>query len=112
MLAAVDLACRGEFPEWDASDLPQDVSPSYDETLSDSESKATGFVEADLKIVKPKGKSKYTKLAEEKEMPEVDLNGGDEENFLNEEFSDNDETEGAPLSTLSYSRVAHEGRNN
>jgi ABC-type multidrug transport system ATPase subunit len=93
----VDLACRGEFPEWDESDLPQDAGVAEaDEGSFEAEgSKATGFVEADLSAVKLKGKSKYVKLKEEG-LPELSL-GDEEDNFLNDE-SNEDDVQGAPIS--------------
>jgi ABC-type multidrug transport system ATPase subunit len=92
----VDLACRGEFPEWDPTDLPQGDGES-EESPFDDESRSSGFVEAELKSPRSKGvvsKGKnYSKLKEK--LPEV---GIDDDNFLNDDFVDDGGQQGASLS--------------
>jgi ABC-type multidrug transport system ATPase subunit len=95
----VDLACRGEFPEWDPTDLPQaedeEEGEEHDLAAEEAEeSRSSGFVEADLKATKPKGKSKYSKLKEE--TPSASLDSV-EDSFLNDDFVNDEGQQGAPL---------------
>jgi len=100
----VDLACRGEFPEWDESDLPQVTEEGEEESSLDSleSSKASGFVEADVSAAAKKkqagkGKNgKYAQLQEDQGLPELGL---EDDSFLNDDFNqDDDGQQGAPIS--------------
>jgi len=103
-VTTVDLACRGEFPEWDESDLPQVTEEGEEESSLDSleSSKASGFVEADVSAAAKKkqagkGKNgKYAQLQEDQGLPELGL---EDDSFLNDDFNqDDDGQQGAPIS--------------